>query len=61
MSSTAETPVGPFGCDIVFFLTFTEDGKKVTRIEEMLDSAFSIDFYGKLQKYMMEKAAEGPQ
>ena len=60
MTSSAETPIGPFGCDMAFFLTFTEDGKQVTKIEEMLDSAYSMDFYGRLQKYLAEQAGAAP-
>ncbi|KAF2225385.1 hypothetical protein BDZ85DRAFT_66046 [Elsinoe ampelina] len=38
-SMTASTAAGPFNNEYVWFLTFDETGKQITRIEEFLDSA----------------------
>jgi ketosteroid isomerase-like protein len=47
-TSTAETDVGPYGNEYALVLNFTDDGKKVTRILEYVDSAYSIKFFAKL-------------
>ncbi|KAI9648484.1 Monooxygenase dmxR10 [Ciborinia camelliae] len=39
------------------FVTFTEDGTKVKKIEEMVDSAFYQEFFPKFQQYMKEQGA----
>lgn len=37
-SMSAMTPAGPFNNEYVWFFTFDETGKKITVIEEFLDS-----------------------
>lgn len=37
---TGESPVGPYRNEYSLWFTFNEDGTKITRIEEFLDSAF---------------------
>lgn len=37
-SVTPTTPVGPYKNEYVWFLSFTEDGKKIIKIEEFLDA-----------------------
>jgi ketosteroid isomerase-like protein len=47
-SSTAYTKIGKYANEYGLFLTFTEDGNKVTRIEEFVDSAYTVKFFQKL-------------
>ena len=49
-TSTAETKVGHYANEYALILTFTEDGKKVAKFEEFVDSAYSLDFFAKLSK-----------
>ena len=52
-----ETPVGPYANEYALFMYFTEDGTKIKRIEEFLDSAFSTSLFAKLGEY--RKSQEG--
>jgi ketosteroid isomerase-like protein len=47
-SSTANTKIGRYANEYGLFLTFTDDGNKVTRIEEFVDSAYTAMFFQKL-------------
>jgi hypothetical protein len=47
-TSTAETDIGPYANEYALILFFTEDGKKVTKLLEYVDSAYSIRFFGAL-------------
>jgi ketosteroid isomerase-like protein len=47
-TSTAETDIGPYANDYVLILYFTEDGEKVVKFEEYVDSAYSKGFFAKL-------------
>ncbi|KAH8714030.1 hypothetical protein GQ44DRAFT_689025 [Phaeosphaeriaceae sp. PMI808] len=47
-TSTAETDIGPYGNEYALILHFTDDGKKVTKFLEYVDSAYSIKFFGAL-------------
>jgi hypothetical protein len=47
-SSTAETPVGPYGNEYALVLKFSEDGSKVEKFEEFVDSGYSEKFFAKL-------------
>lgn len=47
-SSSAQTEIGQYANEYALFLTFTEDGKKISRIEEFADSAYSAEFFSKL-------------
>ncbi|KAF9728536.1 hypothetical protein PMIN06_011507 [Paraphaeosphaeria minitans] len=49
-SSKAETEIGQYGNEYALILTFTEDGKQVTRFEEFVDSAYSERFVAALAK-----------
>ncbi|OAG00743.1 uncharacterized protein CC84DRAFT_1190701 [Paraphaeosphaeria sporulosa] len=49
-SSKAETEIGQYGNEYALILTFTEDGKHVTRFEEFVDSAYSERFVAALAK-----------
>ncbi|EMC91463.1 hypothetical protein BAUCODRAFT_160969 [Baudoinia panamericana UAMH 10762] len=53
-----ETPVGAYKNEYVFFFYFTEDGTKVRRVEEFVDTAFNAGLLPKLSEYMASKAAE---
>ncbi|CAK3734884.1 Hypothetical predicted protein [Lecanosticta acicola] len=51
-TSSATSPVGPFGNEYSFFLWFSEDGEEITRIEEMVDSAYSKEYFARLTAHM---------
>jgi len=55
LRDTAQSPVGPYENEYVFMLSFTEDGKQITRIEEFLDSANCNAFFGRIQKWLAEQ------
>ena len=46
----AGSPVGPFEMESVFILTFTDDGNKVCKVEEVLDSDYINAFFAKLPR-----------
>ncbi|KAF2820783.1 hypothetical protein CC86DRAFT_386832 [Ophiobolus disseminans] len=48
-SSRAITKIGTYSNKYALFLSFTEDGKKITKIDEFVDSAYSAQFFGKLK------------
>lgn len=54
---SATSPVGPYKAEYVYFLTLDEAGKQITRIDEFVDSAFAMDFLGKLEA--LKKQREG--
>nr|A0A4P8DJV0.1 RecName: Full=Monooxygenase dmxR10; AltName: Full=Dimeric xanthone biosynthesis cluster protein R10 [Cryptosporiopsis sp. 8999]QCL09101.1 DmxR10 [Cryptosporiopsis sp. 8999] len=58
-TSFADTPFGDFKWtnEYAVFLTFSEDGTQVSKLEEMVDTAFYKEFFPKFQKYMIEKGA----
>jgi ketosteroid isomerase-like protein len=47
-TSTSETDIGPYANEYALILTFTEDGKKVTKFLEYVDSAYSMKFFAAL-------------
>lgn len=49
-SSTAETKIGPYTNEYALILTFTEDGRRVTKFDEFVDSAYSQQFVAALAK-----------
>ncbi|KAF2844600.1 hypothetical protein T440DRAFT_523349 [Plenodomus tracheiphilus IPT5] len=49
-SSKAETKIGPYTNEYALILTFTEDGRKVTKFDEFVDSAYSRQFVAALAK-----------
>lgn len=49
-SSRAETDIGPYMNEYALILTFTEDGRKVTKFVEFVDSAYSEQFVSALVK-----------
>ena len=40
---------------MLFFFTFTEGGKKVEKMEEMVDTTFSKDFFPKFQAHLVQQ------
>ncbi|KAK0729555.1 hypothetical protein B0H67DRAFT_638157 [Lasiosphaeris hirsuta] len=40
------------------FITFSHDGTKITKIEEMIDTAFFGEFFPKFQRYLAEQPAQ---
>ncbi|EMD86779.1 hypothetical protein COCC4DRAFT_42212 [Bipolaris maydis ATCC 48331] len=48
--SRAETKIGPYANEYALILTFTEDGRKVTKFDEFVDSAYSEQFVSALAK-----------
>ncbi|KAL2808478.1 hypothetical protein BJX63DRAFT_436073 [Aspergillus granulosus] len=58
-TSSAETPIPGemWTNEYAIFLSLTEDGSKVKRLEEMVDSAFYQHFFPKFQKYLVEQGA----
>ena len=48
-SGNANTPVGEYNNEYVFFLTV--EGEKIVKIEEFVDSQFSASFMPKLLAY----------
>ncbi|ORY69634.1 uncharacterized protein BCR38DRAFT_333345 [Pseudomassariella vexata] len=58
-TTRADTPFGEFKCtnEYAVFVTFTEDGKQINRMEEMVDTAFYQEFFPKFQKYLSEQRA----
>jgi hypothetical protein len=47
-TSTADTDIGRYANEYALILHFTEDGKKVTKFLEYVDSAYSIKFFAAL-------------
>jgi ketosteroid isomerase-like protein len=47
-TSTAETDIGPYGNEYALVLFFTDDGKKVTKFLEYVDSAYAMQFFARL-------------
>ncbi|KAL4815781.1 hypothetical protein BDW67DRAFT_185500 [Aspergillus spinulosporus] len=58
VTSKADTPFeGDFKWtnEYAVFLTFTEDGQGICKMEEMVDTAFYRDFFPRFQIYLAEK------
>jgi len=47
-TAQGETPLGPYENEHVFFFSFTEDGGKVNRVEEYVDTSYSEAFVAKV-------------
>lgn len=55
-SLSASTAVGPYKNEYVWFLTFSEDGKSITKITEFLDSKGASEVVVKLREAGILKA-----
>lgn len=53
-SSTAETKIGQYRNEYALILTFSKDGKRVTKFDEFVDSAYSEHFAAALEKASSE-------
>ena len=54
-SSTATTDLGPYKNEYVVILHMTDDGRKVERFEEYVDSAYSTDYMPRLREHLAGK------
>ena len=54
-SSTATTDLGDYSNEYMLVLHMTEDGKKVERGEEFVDSKHSADFFARLREHLAGK------
>ena len=53
-TGSAETVVGPYRNEYVFFLKMNEAGDELVEVEEHVDSAFIASWYPKLMDYLKE-------
>ncbi|QIW99248.1 hypothetical protein AMS68_004766 [Peltaster fructicola] len=51
--SHGNTDFGEWTNEYAVFVWFTEDGTRISKIEEMVDSAFMKDFMPKFQRHLM--------
>lgn len=58
-TSSADTPIPgeKWTNEFAIFITLTEDGLKVDRLDEMVDSVFYQHFFPMFQKYLVEQGA----
>lgn len=54
----ATTPIGPFHNEFVFMLFFNEQGDKIVRIREMMDSFYAKDFFARMATYSAQQAGQ---
>lgn len=54
-SSKAVTDLGDYANEYMIILYMTEDGSKVERFLEFVDSAYSKDFMGRLREAMARR------
>lgn len=59
--STGKTPFGDWTNDYAVFFTFNESGTEIVKLEEMVDSAFMMEFFPKFQGFMREQASKAQQ
>lgn len=57
-SSTAETPIGPYGNEYVLVLHFNEAGDKVEKFIEFVDTEYSKSFFGRMRVHLEEQHAK---
>ncbi|PCG92023.1 Hypothetical protein PENO1_090780 [Penicillium occitanis (nom. inval.)] len=53
--SKGSTPFGDWTNEYAVFITFDESRQKITKIEEMVDSAFMNEFFPKFQDYLRQQ------
>lgn len=49
-TSHSDSVIGPYDNEYVFLLEFTEDGTKIVKMEEMVDSAYVLGFLKRLRE-----------
>lgn len=54
IAGSGETAFMPYRNEYAFFLAFSEDGEKVERIEEFLDSKFATEWFEKMHEYLQQ-------
>ncbi|KAK5075030.1 hypothetical protein LTS08_001887 [Lithohypha guttulata] len=52
--SKGDTPFGDWNMEYAVFVEFNEDGDKIVKLEEMLDSGFMREFAPKFGSFLME-------
>jgi len=55
LRDTAQSPIGPYANEYMFVLSFSQDGGKIVKIEEFLDSANCNEFFGKIERWLAEQ------
>lgn len=58
MHTDATSPIGQYSTEYGIFLDFNEDGTKVTRIVEMVDTAYGGKFFRELMEYARTQGDE---
>jgi hypothetical protein len=58
-SSTSDTVIGPYGNEYALVLKFSEDGSKVEKFEEFVDSGYSEKFFVRLAEAGKAKQGGG--
>lgn len=58
MHSVATSSIGKYSTEYAIFLDLNEDGTKVTRIVEMVDTAYSAKFFGQLMEHARSQGDE---
>ena len=48
--NTADTDFGPFAMESIFMFWFSKEGRKFTRVEELVDSSALIEFFARVEK-----------
>lgn len=48
--------IGPGSCEFVMLMSFNEDGSKLTRVDEFLDSEFYKDYFPRVGAALKAKA-----
>ncbi|KAL8944332.1 MAG: hypothetical protein Q9216_000517 [Gyalolechia sp. 2 TL-2023] len=54
LSSTASTPIGVYNNEYMLTLHMTEDGRKVDKFEEFVDSRYSADFMPRVRNFLSQ-------
>lgn len=54
--SSGDTSFGDFTNEYAVFIEFDETGEKITKLDEMMDSAFLMKFFPNFKKYLAEHA-----
>ena len=55
-SSKGETDIGPYNNEYMIVLHMTDDGRKVEKILEYVDSSYSKDYMLRLREHLTKKA-----